>query len=103
MKGLELTVILGIIVVVAIILLVFILVILPAFGMGERNRGELDFRNDCLFWSLNGYKGMEYKDSEGIPHPMNGICAKNIGASLMSSSEYGADWERCRNLCRATV
>jgi hypothetical protein len=97
MRGLEYGIILGIIIVVAIIVIIFIIVINPAIIFGKSTQSGIDFREACLFWSLNGYKDTSFT-YEGNEVDMSGFCAEQLGLLIMSNE---ADWENCRDLCRA--
>jgi len=99
MKGMEFKMILGLIILIAVILLIVLIVINPALIFGETTETQIEFREACIFWSLNAYKGTSYEYEENIVE-MGPHCANALHVLVVTTAE---DWERCRDICRAII
>jgi hypothetical protein len=56
MKGLELSQLVGIILVLIVIVIVVIVVIQPAMLFGKSTEERRGFEEFCVFWGVNGFK-----------------------------------------------
>jgi len=103
MKGdLEFSQILGIIILVILLAVIFIVVIIPVIGSGNATGTQLSFREACLFWSQNSYRGTTYTDNNGVVRDMSTLCAQTLGRFSMPSDPSDPAWESCRNACRGS-
>jgi hypothetical protein len=105
MKGLERHQLLGLIVMVIIIILVIVVIINPGLIFIGWGKGQLDFRDFCIQWSLRNYaEGMgedvyrPYPPSPGqlsLGKPED-YCAQALGYPPADQT----DIDKCKDCCR---
>lgn len=94
----ELSVIAALIIICVIIIIIFLVVINPALQVNSNIKSSTEFRDFCLYWSLDGFK-KGYGGTvthEDKTYDINPICAKALGLVVVQQS----DIDHCRDMCR---
>jgi hypothetical protein len=97
MKGMEMHLALALIVAVILLLIIVFVVIIPGKSAGDQSSQQLSFREACLYWSTENYRGTSFVYN-GKEINMNDAtyCPSAIGHAMSTED----DWNRCRNQCK---
>jgi hypothetical protein len=96
--GLETKKLFGLMILIIVLALFVIVALGPAFEFRVWGSAQIDFRDFCIFWSLDGYKGETVIINEVEKH-ISEYCLPALGKLIWSPS----DKQECENLCRLNL